>query len=90
VIAAENRLAFTRLGLSVGKRVGGAVRRNKIKRILREAFRKNRDRLPAGIDLVVVAEAKEERYGYGEAAEELVRLTEKAMSAPRPSRRRAR
>lgn len=42
-----------RLGLSVGRRVGPAVRRGRIKRLLREAFRLEQARLPAGVDLVV-------------------------------------
>jgi ribonuclease P protein component len=44
-----------RLGLSVGRKVGGAVERNLVKRLLREAFGLARAELPAGYDLVVVA-----------------------------------
>jgi ribonuclease P protein component len=44
-----------RLGLSVSRRVGGAVDRTKVKRILREAFWAEAERLPAGADYVVVA-----------------------------------
>ena len=44
-----------RLGLSVSKRVGGAVDRTKVKRVLREAFWAEAERLPAGADYVVVA-----------------------------------
>ncbi len=54
VFAAENTLARTRLGLSVSKKVGGAVTRNRWKRALREAFRHVRQLLPPGLDLVVV------------------------------------
>jgi len=43
----------TRLGLSVGKRVGNAVARNTVKRRLREAFRTCKGSLPAGFDVVV-------------------------------------
>jgi ribonuclease P protein component len=44
-----------RLGLSVGRRVGGAVDRTRVKRVLREAFWEEALRLPAGSDYVVVA-----------------------------------
>jgi len=44
-----------RLGLSVSRRVGGAAERNRAKRVLREAFWLEAERLPAGSDYVVVA-----------------------------------
>jgi ribonuclease P protein component len=58
-----------RLGLSVSRRVGGAVDRTRVKRVLREAFWEEAERLPEGADYVVVArpEAKAlaEREGTG-------------------------
>ena len=44
-----------RLGLSVGRRVGGAVDRSRVKRLLREAFWEEARRLPTASDYVVVA-----------------------------------
>ena len=43
-----------RLGVSVGKKVGGAIERNKVKRAMREAFWSLSDRLPDGYDFVLV------------------------------------
>jgi ribonuclease P protein component len=48
-----NNLPHPRLGLSVSKKVGNAVVRNRWKRLIREAFRLSREQLPAGIDLIV-------------------------------------
>ncbi len=44
-----------RLGVSVGRRVGGAVERNRVKRVLREAFWRLAPELPAEHDFVLVA-----------------------------------
>ena len=44
-----------RLGLSVSRRVGGAVDRTRVKRVLREAFWQEAERLPGDSDYVVVA-----------------------------------
>ena len=43
-----------RLGISVGRKVGGAVERNRVKRAIREAFWALSERLPAGHDFVIV------------------------------------
>lgn len=56
VFAAPNGLEHSRLGLSVSKKHGSAVIRNRIKRLLREAFRLQRHELPSGLDLVLVPE----------------------------------
>ncbi len=53
LLAADNPHGFARLGLAASRKVGGAVARNRAKRLLREAFRRNKPRL--AVDLVFVA-----------------------------------
>lgn len=58
VVLVPNGLEHSRLGLSVGKRIWkGAVQRNFIRRIFREAFRLEQHALPRGYDLVLVPAA---------------------------------
>jgi ribonuclease P protein component len=55
--ALPNDLTLSRFGFVVGKRLGGAVERNRIKRLLRETVRRNMDSIPAGWDCVLIARA---------------------------------
>lgn len=79
VIAVENQMGITRLGLSVGKKVWpGAVQRNHVKRIMREGFRLSYDQLPKGVDLVLIAAKPKLRPQLASLQEELVHLSHKA------------
>lgn len=52
---ASNTLLHNRYGLVTGKRLGGAVVRNRVRRLMREAIRQLHPRLQTGHDIVVVA-----------------------------------
>jgi ribonuclease P protein component len=54
VYGLPNERDYCRLGLSVSRKVGPAVRRNRLRRLYREAFRLSRAELPVGLDLVLI------------------------------------
>ncbi len=79
VVAFEHGEAHTRLGLSVGKRIWrSAVKRNRVRRIFREAFRLEYDALPKGCDLVMIPSVPALNPDLAETRAELVRLAKKA------------
>ena len=54
----KNRSKTLRVGITTGKKVGNAVRRNRSRRVIREAFREVADKVVPGFDLIFVARAK--------------------------------
>lgn len=87
-----------RLALVVGRRWGGAVTRNRIRRLLRESFRTARAELPTGFDLVLLPRDPFEKRRMQDVREDLVAAAHRAArrfrregpGTPRPGRRRRR
>lgn len=72
----------SRVGFSVSKRLGSAVERNRLKRVLREAYRLDEDHVRAGVDLVFIARAPLsellERGGLNAVREKMTEVFKKA------------
>lgn len=80
----------TRLGITVTRKVANAVGRNRVKRVMREVFRRNRELFPSGCDIVVIAKSSAPSLGYAEALDEVRRasapLFAASRAAPAPAR----
>jgi ribonuclease P protein component len=80
----RNALDHARIGLSVSRKVGGAVVRNRWKRILREAFRLSGGALPAGLDIVAIPrpDATAELRSVSDSLVRLVNRAAKKLARP--------
>ena len=78
IYAKENGLPHSRLGLSVSKKFGNAVCRNRIRRLMRESYRLVKEHLPAGYDLVLIPRPLPE-YTLAEFKKSLVKQAKHAI-----------
>lgn len=63
-----------RVGITVSKRVGPAVVRNRVKRFVRESYRRRRASFPGGLDVVLVAKKTAAELDFARTDQEIARL----------------
>ena len=76
--ARKNHTATNRVGLTVSKKLGNAVVRNRVRRRLREIYRCNEQRFASGWDIVVVARSRCVDADFGKLTHAYLSLAEKA------------
>lgn len=76
IIVAKNYLSYCRIGISASRKIGGATKRNKAKRLIRELFRTNKWIFPSGHDLVFVPYRKFFHLDWNELKGNLVKAFE--------------
>jgi ribonuclease P protein component len=69
----------SRLGITVTRKIGNAVVRNRIKRLVREVYRRNRSRLPSGLDLVWIAKQQAAELEYADVVADFEALVERPL-----------
>ena len=76
--ARKNRTDTNRVGITVGKKLGHAVVRNRVRRRLREVYRLNEDKFQAGWDIVVVARTRAIYADFAQLVEAYMTAAQKA------------
>jgi ribonuclease P protein component len=79
-ILGNNQSGKTRLGIAVNKKIGNAVTRNRIKRLIRECFRLRKDGIPHSKDIVIIAKRDISLLKYQDVRTELDRLFGKSWN----------
>lgn len=86
VYALPNALGYSRLGITTSRKVGNAVRRNRWRRLIREAYRCNKPQLPIGYDLVVIVKPASIPEPIEQVIAQLIRCAHKAARYAGPAK----
>ena len=70
ILSAREEAGGARLGIAASRKIGGAVVRNRMRRLVREAFRCTRELFPDDIDVVVIVKSAPPEFGLGDVVRE--------------------
>ena len=70
----ENHLDINRLGISVSKKTGNSVVRHRLKRLIKESYRRNESVFNSGLDIVVIVKKSAVGIGYAESESAILHL----------------
>jgi len=73
----ENQSEGNRLGITVSNKIGKSIKRNRLKRLIRESYRLYEEFIPGGLDIIFVARKVEEEAGFAEIKKEMKFLLNK-------------
>jgi ribonuclease P protein component len=72
--AAPNHSELSRIGISASKKIGNSIVRHRVSRLIREAYRLNKEQLAGGFDIVIVARPAAAKAGFFEIQESYLNL----------------
>ncbi|WNQ11504.1 ribonuclease P protein component [Paenibacillus aurantius] len=75
---ARPQIEAFRLGVSVSKKLGNAVVRNRLRRMMKEIIRLNKDRIPSGFDFILIARKPAADIDYSEMEKNVLHVLKKA------------
>lgn len=70
----KNELGYNRIGFSTTKKLGNSIVRNRVKRLIKESFRLNNDRLKEGYDIIFLARVRAKDGSYKDIEKSVINL----------------